>query len=352
MTKHQPTAAPFGHLPSGEAVEAWTIANAGITLKVITYGGIITELHVPDAKGVVADVVLGFSKLESYLAAHPYFGCITGRVAGRITGGTFTLDSRKHQLAINDPPNHLHGGLRGLDKRLWKAESAGRASVRLTYLSPNGEEGYPGNVHLAVTYSLTEDRALRIDYEATTDQTTPLSLTNHSYFNLAGEGNGTILEHQLEIFTEHYVPTDEFGTLLGVGEPVDGRGCDFRKPRRIGDALPAIARQHGDNYLFQTQNNQTLNRVARVFDPASGRMMEVLSTERCLQFYSGLYLDGTLTGKSGRSYARHAALCLEAQGYPDGINTPALGDITLRPGQTYRQTTVYRFSTPALNSNK
>lgn len=339
----------FGKLPSGESVDEYALTNGhGLTLKIITYGGIINELHVPDGNGVAADVVLGFRDLDGYLGPHPYFGAIIGRVAGRITGGKFTLDGRNYQLAINNPPNHLHGGV-GFDKRVWHAEIADSATpdasagVKLAYRSPHGEEGYPGNVDVAVTYFLTDKNEVIIQYEAVTDQATPLSLTNHSYFNLAGEGSGTIENHRLQIASSEITATDEQMTLLGLRSPVAGKANDFNDPKRLGDAVPGLLNSHGDNYLVAHRSPKSLERVARLEDPANGRSMDVLTTEDCLQLYSAAVLDGSLIGKSGRRYVKFSGLCLECQGYPDGVNHPELGDIVLRPDQTYRQTTIYRF---------
>ncbi len=338
----------FGRLPTGETVQEYTLANAGgLTLKLITFGGIITELHVPDRHGVVADVVLGFNHLAGYLGPHPHFGAITGRVAGRITGGRFSLAGRDYQLLVNNPPNHLHGGAVGFDKCLWRAQIVqtpeGFDGVKLAYHSPHGEEGYPGNVEVAVTYSLTDANEVIICYEAVADQTTPLSLTNHSYFNLAGEGRGTIENHWLQITSSEIVPTDEQMTLLGMRSPVAGKTNDFNRSKRLGDAISGLLNSHGDNYLIAHPIRKSLQLVARLEDPSSGRIMEVLTTEDCLQLYTAAFMDNSLIGKSGRAYPKFGGLCLECQGYPDGVNHPELGDIILKPGQAYQQTTIYRF---------
>jgi aldose 1-epimerase len=337
----------FGKMPSGERIDEYSLTNKnGLTLKVITYGGIVTQLHVPDRAGRLADVVLGFDNLEQYVNGHPYFGCITGRVAGRLTHGKFSLDGKNYALAINNPPNHLHGGVVGFDKRVWSAEviSENEPRLRLNYLSPDGEEDYPGNVRASVVYSLTEANEFIVEYEAVTDQATPLSLTNHSYFNLAGEGSGRIDDHVLQIFADDYAPADETMTLLGHREPVAGRANDFNRTSRVGDAIPGLWKNHGDNYFTRSGGGSIPRPVARLFEPASGRMMEISSTEPCLQLYTGVSLDGTLTGKSGKSYGPHSAICLECQGYPNGVNEPHLGNIVLRPGETYQQTTVHKFS--------
>lgn len=340
----------FGRLPSGESVDEYTLSNSrGLTAKVITYGGIITELHTPDRHGKSADIVLGFSSLDKYVAGHPYFGCITGRIAGRLTSGKFTLDGRSYSLAINNAPNHLHGGNVGLDKRVWSAEivkhSSGSDALRLNYLSPDGEEGYPGNVRIAVTYVVTEANELTIEYEATTDKATLLSLTNHAYFNLAGEGSGRVNDHVLQIFSDEIAPAGEAMTLIDRREPVAGKATDFTKPRRVGDALPGLWFNHGDNYFLRTPAvGAKLTPAARVSEPRSGRVLEIATTEPCIQFYSGASLGNDIVGKAGKRYEPHAALCLECQRYPNAINAPHLGNITLRPGETYRQTTVHTFS--------
>ena len=334
-------------MPTGERIDEYTLTNIrGLSLKVITYCGIITKLHVPDKNGLLADVVLGFNNLEQYLAGHPYFGCITGRVAGRLTHGKFSLDGKNYSLAINDPPNHLHGGKMGFDKRIWRAEiiSEKEPRLRLSYFSPDNEEGYPGNVQVNVFYSLTDANEFVIEYEAVTDQATPLNLTNHSYFNLAGEGSRRIDDQVLQIFADDYAPADETMTLLARRESVAGCANDFTRARRIGDALPGLWKNHGDVYFIRPRGNSKLAPVAKLFDPHSGRVMEISSTEPCLQLYTGVSLNGTLIGKSGRSYGQHGALCLECEGHPNGVNAPQLGDIVLRPSVTYRQTTVHTFS--------
>jgi aldose 1-epimerase len=336
----------FGKLPTAETVEEYALTNRrGLTLKVLTYGGIVNELHVPDRNGVTADVVLGFRDLAGYLGGHPYFGVIAGRVSGRITGGRFTLDGRNYQLLINDPPNHLHGGAVGFDKRVWRAQVI-NDGVKLMYHSPHGEERYPGNVDVAVTYSLTDENEVVIRYEAVTDQATPLSLTNHSYFNLAGEGSGTIENHLLQITSSEIAQTDGQMTLLGARSPVIGKANDFNRAKRLGDAIPGLLNSHGDNYFVAHPTRKSLERVARLEDPTSGRIMEVLTTEDCLQLYTAAVLNGSLIGKSERAYQKFGGLCLECQGYPDGANHPELGNIVLRPGEVYQQTTIYRFQNP------
>lgn len=340
---------PFGKLPTGETVALITLRNAqGASLRAITYGGIVTSLRVPDRWGILSDVVLGFDALEPYLCGHPYFGAIAGRVAGRIPGGRFTLDGATHELALNDGPNHLHGGLRGLDKRIWHAEPVARGdgapSARLTYHSPHNEEAYPGNVHIAVTYTLTDENEFIIDTETTSDRPTPINLTHHSYFNLAGEGGGDIADHELQIQADLAIEVDEWMTPLGHAHPVAGQANDFNRPRRLGDAIPGLFKQHGDLYLLRGQRGGPLAPAARLGDPASGRMLTVSTDESCLQLYTGASLDGSLIGKSAKPYKRHAGVCLECEGYPGAVGNPEFGDILVRPGRPQRHRTVYAFS--------
>ena len=343
------TSSPFGTLPTGESVEKYTLTNfAGASLEVITYGGIVTALHVPDREGRMADVVLGFDNLDAYVAGHPYFGAIIGRIAGRVSGGLLTGNSQTYQLVCNQAPNHLHGGDVGFDKRVWAAEPVSRPdradSLRLTYHSPDGEEGYPGNLDVAITYTLTANNEFIIESEATSDQVTPLSLANHSYFNLAGEGSGTIEDHTVQIFAEACVMTDDDMTISGQRQPVARTASDFREARRMGDALPHLFKSHGENYLLRPSASKSVTRIARVVDTSSGRTLEVSTNDCCLQFYTGVSLEGDLIGKSGRIYPQHGALCLECQGYPDGGSHPELGDILVQPGSTQRRTTIYAFS--------
>ena len=338
----------IGALPAGQIT--YTLANtSGFSLPVIPYGATVTSLLVPDRHGCLADVVLGFDNLAGYLAPHPYFGAIAGRVAGRISGARFALDGHTYELAPNDPPNHLHGGRVGFNRRLWSAtplpRADGAASLRLGYHSPDGEEGYPGRVDVAVTYTVTAGNALVMETEATTDRATPFSLTQHSYFNLAGEGTGSIEGHALQIHADDFAPTDDRMTLLGRREPVAGRGNDFNRSRRIGDALPHLFKAHGDLYFLPPLGEASPRLAAHLHEPTSGRTLTVSTTEDCLQLYTGASLDGSLTGKSGRPYGPHSGLCLECEGYPDGANTPALGDIILRPGHPLRHTTIYAFTT-------
>src|SRR4051812_12328303 len=287
----------FGKTPEGRPVELYVLTNGPMTAKVMTFGAIVTELHVPDRDGQPADVVLGFDDLRGYLAGHPYFGATVGRVANRIAKGKFTLDGKEYTLAINDPPNTLHGGLKGFDKVVWTAEEVQRPdgpAVRMTYLSPDGEEGYPGNLSVAVTFTLTDGGGLKIDYEATTDKATPVNLTNHSYFNLAGPASGPILGHELMLAADRYTPVDD--TLIPTGEvrPVRGTPLDFTTPTAIGARLDQLKTDpvgYDHNYVLRGGGDGPAP-AARVSDPASGRVMEMLTTEPGVQLYTANFLDG------------------------------------------------------------
>lgn len=339
----------FGKTPDGTPVELYVLSNGRITAKVMTYGGIVTELHVPDRQGKTADVALGFDTLDAYIAKNPHFGALTGRVANRIAGASFTLDGQEYKLAANNGRNTLHGGLKGFDKRVWKAEDVsgpGGPAVKLSYLSRDGEEGFPGNLSIAVTYTLTPDDALRIDYAATTDKPTLVNLTNHSYFNLAGHASGTILNHELTIAADQYTPSDAEFIPTGQLAPVKSTPLDFNTPTAIGarfDQLQKEPRGYDDNYVIRPDTRSPAFAV-RARDPESGRVMEMYTTEPGVQFYTGNFLDGSVKGKGGVAYNKHAGFCLEAQHYPDAPHQPSFPSIILRPGTTYTQTTIYKFS--------
>ena len=340
----------FGKTPEGTPVELYVLTNGKMTAKVMTYGAILTELQVPDRNGKLGDVVLGFDNLASYLAGHPYFGATTGRVANRVAGGKFTLDGKEYKLAVNNGPNSLHGGLKAFDKVVWKAEDASGPSgpaVKLTYTSPDGEEGYPGNLAVSVTYTVTADNELKIDYRASTDKATPLNLTNHSYFNLAGPASGDILGHELTLLAEEFTPADE--TLIPTGKlaPVKGTPLDFTSPTPIGarfDQLKGDPLGYDHNYVLRG-DGKTPALGARVFDPGSGRVLEMFTTEPGVQLYTANFLDGKLKGKGGVVYKKHHAFCLEAQHFPDSVHHANFPSTILRPGETYSQTTIYKFST-------
>ena len=345
---------PFGKTSDGTSVELYTLENSnGMKAKITNYGGIVTQLHVPDKDGNLGDVVLGYDKLSSYIKASPYFGCITGRYANRIAKGQFTIDGKTYQLATNNGDNHLHGGNVGFDKRVWTAKevsSLGRAGIELTYLSKDGEEGYPGNLASKVTYWLTNQNELEIEYESSTDKATPINLTHHSYFNLAGEGSGDILNHEVELFADNYVPTDDAGIPLGKIATVKGTPFDFLTPFKIGKRIGAKDQQieFGKGYNHNWVINDTgkaLNLAARVTEPKTGRIMEVITDQPGIQFYTGNYLDGSNIGKGNKIYNHRNAFCLETQVHPDSPNQKGFPKSILKPGETYRHVCIYRFKT-------
>jgi aldose 1-epimerase len=342
---------PFGTTKEGRPVELYTLRNAkGMEARICNYGGIVVSLKVPDRNGNFADVVLGYDKLDDYIKASPYFGCLVGRYGNRIAKGKFTLNGKDYSLATNNYPNHLHGGSKGFDKVVWDAKP-GRSSLgptlELRYVSKDGEEGYPGNLSVSARYTVTEDNALRLDYTATTDKDTVVNLTQHSYFNLAGKGD--ILGHQVYLKADKFTPVDE--TLIPTGElrPVEGTPLDFRAPTAIG----ARINQEDDQLKFGKgyDHNWVINKpmgelglMARVYEPSSGRALEVLSTEPGLQFYCGNFLDGSNVGKGGWVYQFRNGFCMEPQHYPDSPNKPSFPSVVLKPGQEYRNTIIYRFS--------
>ncbi len=344
------TSQRFGAMPDGAAVDVYTLKNAGgIELKAIAYGGIITSLKVPDRSGTLGDVVLGFDALDGYLKPHPYFGAIIGRYGNRIGKAQFALDGQTYTLAKNNGPNHLHGGLKGFDKVLWTmAAVPGQNAVTFTRTSPDGEEGYPGNLTVKVTYTLNDNNELIVDYHATTDKATPVNLTQHTYFNLAGEGSGDILGHELMINADRYTPVDD--TLIPTGElaSVEGTPFDFRKPTPIGARIngdhPQLKAGKGyDHNWVLNRSGQGLQPAARVVEPKTGRTLDVSTEEPGIQFYAGNFLDGSVTGKGGHVYAHRTGFCLETQHYPDSPNKPNFPSTVLRPGQEYKTRTVFRF---------
>jgi aldose 1-epimerase len=336
----------FGQLSDGTAVDLFTLTNAsGLVAKITNYGTIITELHVPDRAGKNGDVVLGFDNLEQYLKEHPYFGCTVGRVANRIAKGRFTLDDKTYDLAVNNGPNHLHGGLKGFDKMVWKAEPQTGAAVKFSYTSADGEEGYPGQVAVVVVMTLTDRNELSIDYTATTDKPTPINLTNHSYFNLAGQGE--VLNHELLIAAEQFTPKDQNSIPTGEIKPVKGTPMDFTKPHAIGSRFSQLEEKpvgYDHNYVLNG-SGKALSLAARAFEPRTGRVLEVSTTEPGVQLYTANYLDGSLIGKRGTVYGQHSGFCLETQHFPDSVNKPKFPSTILRPGKKYHQTTVHKFAT-------
>ena len=341
----------FGRTKEGPMARVWVLGNGtGTKVWLTDYGATLVKVIVADRDGKLEDVILGFDSVEGYQSdANQYFGCTTGRVCNRIAKGKFELNGKKYELAVNNGPNHLHGGkTRSFDKVLWEGKSkveANRASVSFSYTSPDGEEGYPGQVQAKVTYTLTAGNELVIDYQATTNKATPINLTNHAYWNLAGAGSGTILDHELQVMADQYTPTD--ATLIPTGElaKVEGSAFDFREPKRIGARLADAEKSPGEGYdlNYALEKGSGSKRVAaRLHDPKSGRVLEIETTEPGLQFYSGNFLKGD-KGKGDKVYAKHGALCLEAQHFPDAINQPKFKSIVLEPGDTYKQTTTHRF---------
>jgi len=352
------TVAPFGQMPDGRAVSLFTLVNArGMRADITNYGGIVVRLFAPDRSGRLADIVLGYDTLAAYVKATPYFGALIGRVGNRTAHGRFTLDGREYKLATNNAPGfipcHLHGGNAGFDKVLWQAEpltTDGTAALRLTYRSPDGEEGYPGNLAVTVTYRLGNDNSLGIEYLATTDKPTPVNLTHHSYFNLKGAGAGDILGHVLTLKASRTTPVTV--GLIPTGEivPVKGTPFDFTSPHAVGERVGAANDQlkyaggYDHNWVLD-RTGDGLEQAAIMVEPTSGRTLEVWTKEPGIQFYSGNFLDGTLTGKGGHAYPFRSGFCLETQHFPDSANQPAFPSIILRPGQRYATETVYRFGT-------
>jgi len=340
----------FGKLPDGTEIKLYTIANTkGLSAEIINYGAIVVALKVPDRKGAMADVILGFDDLDSYVRDNSFQGAIVGRYGNRIAQGLFILEGKTYQLSINDGNNHLHGGSRGFFKQFWRCEKATRNSLRLSYVSPDGEEGYPGEVKIKVTYSITENNELKIEYWAQTNKTTILNPTSHCYFNLTGNPENMILEHELQINADNFTPVDS--SLIPTGEirPVAGTPFDFRESKPIGkdinvpDEQMQFGRGYDHNWVLNGYPGQ-VRPVASLYEPQSGRLMEVLTDQPGIQFYSGNFLDSTLIGKGGVHYNYRTALCLETQAFPDSPNKPNFPSVVLSPGETYRHTTIYRFA--------
>lgn len=343
----------FGQTMDGQQVDQITLTNgSGAHVRLITYGATITDLVVPDRSGKPGDVVLGFDNLKQYELQSPFFGAVVGRVGNRIARGMFKVDQIPFAVPINNGPNHLHGGFRGLDKRVWRAEMAMVAdgpSARFTLLDPDGAEGYPGNLGITIIYTLTSDNALRIQYYATADKPTPVNLTNHAYFNLMDGGASPILNHIMRAEADAYTPVDD--TLIPTGEivPVRGAPIDFTSPKPIGQDLKAMGGDpagYDHNLVLRNQTGR-LARAVEVYDPSTGRLMECWTTQPGVQFYTSNFLNGSIKGKGGVVYGQYHAFCLETQHFPDSVNQPRFPSTILRPGDVYREITEYRFSTPA-----
>jgi aldose 1-epimerase len=340
----------FGKTKDGQDVQVFTLINThGLRVKLIDYGATVISVETPDKDGKLANITLGFPSLEGYLQRHPYFGSTVGRYGNRIAGGKFKLDGKEYTLATNNGPNHLHGGNKGFDAMLWKAEPIKKPSevgVKFSYTSPDGEEGYPGTLQVTATYTLTNNNELRIDYSATTDKATVVNLTNHCYWNLAGAGSGTILQHELTLAADQYLPIDE--TSIPTGKPADVKGTpfDFTTPHTIGERIdevkkaPHQTKGYDHCYVLRGQAGQ-LELAAKAKDPASGRVMEIFTTEPGIQLYCGNFLGG---GAGEAGYKQHEAFCLETQHYPDAPNQPSFPTTLLKPGETFRSTTLHKFS--------
>ena len=349
----QVTTSTFGTLPNGTVIDKFTVENAsGAKMSVISYGGILQSIVMPDKEGNLADVVLGHDNIKGYLEQNPYFGGIIGRFGNRIANAQFELDGETFQLAKNDGPNHLHGGNIGFDKVVWQGTEIteeGKSGVVMTYTSPDGDEGYPGTLVMEVTYLLGNDNSVEINYKASTDKKTVINLTNHSYFNL-GPDKSTILNHHLELEANRFLPVD--ATLIPTGElrPVSGTPFDFSNMKVIGQDITAENEQLKlgggfDHCWVLSDESDALKLAAKLYEPTSGRLMEVYTTEPAIQFYSGNFLDGTITGKGGQTYAYRSGLCLETQHYPDSPNQPEFPSVVLNPGETYNTTTKMVFKT-------
>lgn len=345
----------FGKTKDGQQVDLYTLTNAnGLVAKITNYGGTVTELWVPDRDGNLGDIVLGFDNLKDYEEKSPYFGCLVGRYGNRIGQAKFTLDDNEYTLAANDGVNHLHGGENGFDNVVWDADPIQNdkgVGLKLHYLSKDMEEGYPGNLDVTVTYMLTNKDELNIHYEATTDKPTVCNLTNHNYYNLAGQGNGDILSHKLMINADHYTPVDDSLITTGKLVSVDGTIMDFTKPTEIGarinngDIQLKYGKGYDHNWVLNKEEDQKMSLAAKVYEPTTGRVMKIWTKEPGLQFYSGNFLDGTLVGKENKVYKHRYAFCLETQHYPDSPNKPSFPTTTLLPGQVYKTTTVHKFTT-------
>jgi aldose 1-epimerase len=351
----------WGKTPKGEEVELYTLRNGKSEVSIATWGAAVTSLRVPDRNGAIADIVNGFDSLEPYTKENPFFGVVVGRYANRIGQGRFTLDHKEYKLTINNGKNQLHGGPEGFYRKVWKAEEVEAKdgpSLKLTYVSPDGEEGYPGTLTASVTYTLTDDSALRMEYTATTDKPTVVNLTNHAYFNLSGQGEGDILGEELMVKAARYTPVDETSIPTGELRSVAGTPFDFRKPTALGARIGAaddqlkIGKGYDHNFVLDGGVTKKPRLVASMHDPKSGRVLEIITTEPGMQLYTGNFLDGTIKGKGGKVYAYRSAFCLETQHYPDSPNHPSFPTTVLKPGKKYQSTTLYRFTTEPAQASK
>jgi len=342
---------PFGKTAVGEPVDAFILTNRHHTLraKLTNWGACLVEMHTPDRNGALADITLGFDSLDRYLVKHPHFGVTTGRFANRIALGRFTLDGVTHQLAINNGPNHLHGGPTGFHARVWKAEPVASGNgVRFSYTSADGEEAFPGTLAVTVTYSLTDDDELRLDYEATTDKPTVLNLTNHAYWNLAGAGEGDVLGTEVTLHASRYIPVGATAIPTGEIAPVAGGPMDFTKAKTLARDFAQMTGTPGGYdhcYVIDRSGPGAMTPAGEAYEPRSGRVMAVSTTEPGIQLYTGNFLDGSVIGKGGKAYKKNYGFCLETQHFPDSPNQPSFPSTVLRPGQTFRSTTVHKFST-------
>jgi aldose 1-epimerase len=347
------TSAPYGQFQE-RPVTLFTLVNQNnVIAKITDYGGIVVSLKVPDRDGKLDDVVLGYDDISGYQTDKAYLGAVAGRYANRICKGKFSIDGQHYQLATNNQPNHLHGGVRGFDKRLWTPTATmqnGQPQLKLEYLSVDGEEGYPGNLQVSMTYTLTQKNELKIEYQATTDKPTICNLTHHGYWNLAGPESDSVLDHQTQFYCDKFTPIDETSIPTGELQDVKGTPFDFSAPHKIGERIDADHRQIKigkgyDHNLVINGEAGTLRPVARIYEEKSGRVMELLTTDVGVQFYSGNFLNGSIIGRNGKPFARRGAICLESQRFPDSPNQADFPSAILRPGEVYQKVTVYRFST-------
>ncbi|HKK44875.1 MAG TPA: aldose epimerase family protein [Balneolaceae bacterium] len=340
----------FGQLEDGRQVELYTLTNGNkMEVQITNYGARVTNIRTPDRDGQMGSVVLGFDSLKKYRPVKTYFGAIIGRYANRIANAKFSIDGKEYTLPANDGDNTLHGGTRGFESQLWNANPMDNGSLKLSYLSKDGEEGFPGNVHVNVTYTLTQDNELKIEYEATTDKATPINLTNHSYFNLSGHPDQTVMDQELKINADHYTPVND--ELIPTGEiaSVKGTPFDFTEFHTVGSRFDQTKGGYDHNFVLNRTESDSLFHAATVYSPSSGREMKVFTTQPGVQFYSGNFLDGSLVGQNGYHFVQHGALCLETQHYPNSPNQSNFPNTILKPGQTYHQVTVYQFSNPGKN---